>query len=135
MFYFELSDPVVYIIYRNMLMTMLILLYHVPLLERGTAHCLFIQAFRPSEVYFILIGLHCFGSRASEYGLVKFDSSGRVIQFSEKPKGADLEAMVSSHLSLHIQIYVYTNRFAEYLKLKTLIIAESGYQLSQFCHR
>ncbi|XP_051210513.1 glucose-1-phosphate adenylyltransferase large subunit 1, chloroplastic/amyloplastic isoform X1 [Lolium perenne] len=32
-------------------------------------------------------------SRASEYGLVKFDSSGRVIQFSEKPKGADLEAM------------------------------------------
>nr|ARA71546.1 ADP-glucose pyrophosphorylase large subunit [Eleusine coracana]ARA71547.1 ADP-glucose pyrophosphorylase large subunit [Eleusine coracana] len=32
-------------------------------------------------------------SRASDYGLVKFDSSGRVIQFSEKPKGADLEAM------------------------------------------
>ncbi|XBJ27982.1 hypothetical protein VPH35_005157 [Triticum aestivum] len=32
-------------------------------------------------------------SRASEYGLVKFDSSGRVVQFSEKPKGADLEAM------------------------------------------
>ncbi|PUZ64614.1 hypothetical protein GQ55_3G156400 [Panicum hallii var. hallii] len=32
-------------------------------------------------------------SRASDYGLVKFDSSGRVIQFSEKPKGADLEEM------------------------------------------
>ncbi|CAL4901651.1 unnamed protein product [Urochloa decumbens] len=32
-------------------------------------------------------------SRASDYGLVKFDSSGRVIQFSEKPKGADLEKM------------------------------------------
>ncbi|XP_062180530.1 glucose-1-phosphate adenylyltransferase large subunit 3, chloroplastic/amyloplastic [Phragmites australis] len=32
-------------------------------------------------------------NRASDYGLVKFDSSGRVIQFSEKPKGADLEAM------------------------------------------
>lgn len=32
-------------------------------------------------------------SRASDYGLVKFDSSGRVIQFLEKPMGADLEAM------------------------------------------
>ncbi|KAM3413077.1 hypothetical protein ACQJBY_004316 [Aegilops geniculata] len=32
-------------------------------------------------------------SRASEYGLVKFDSSGRVVHFSEKPKGDDLEAM------------------------------------------
>ncbi|AQK88787.1 ADP glucose pyrophosphorylase2 [Zea mays] len=32
-------------------------------------------------------------SRASDYGLVKFDSSGRVIQFSEKPKGAALEEM------------------------------------------
>uniref|UniRef100_A0A0D9WK62 glucose-1-phosphate adenylyltransferase n=1 Tax=Leersia perrieri TaxID=77586 RepID=A0A0D9WK62_9ORYZ len=37
-------------------------------------------------------------SRASDYGLVKFDSSGRVIQFSEKPKGADLEAMVRINL-------------------------------------
>ncbi|KAJ1393652.1 Trimeric LpxA-like superfamily [Sesbania bispinosa] len=32
-------------------------------------------------------------SRASDYGLVKVDSRGRIIQFSEKPKGADLKAM------------------------------------------
>ncbi|CAI0377532.1 unnamed protein product [Linum tenue] len=32
-------------------------------------------------------------SRASDYGLVKLDSRGRVIQFAEKPKGADLKAM------------------------------------------
>ncbi|KAL3515150.1 hypothetical protein ACH5RR_022052 [Cinchona calisaya] len=32
-------------------------------------------------------------SRASEFGLVKIDSRGRVIQFSEKPKGANLKAM------------------------------------------
>ncbi|KAG1346853.1 glucose-1-phosphate adenylyltransferase large subunit 1 [Cocos nucifera] len=32
-------------------------------------------------------------SRASDYGLMKIDQSGRIIQFSEKPKGADLEAM------------------------------------------
>ncbi|XP_061353810.1 glucose-1-phosphate adenylyltransferase large subunit 1-like [Gastrolobium bilobum] len=32
-------------------------------------------------------------SRASDYGLVKVDGRGRIIQFSEKPKGADLKAM------------------------------------------
>ncbi|CAL9083788.1 unnamed protein product [Musa textilis] len=32
-------------------------------------------------------------SRASEYGIVKIDKAGHIIQFSEKPKGADLEAM------------------------------------------
>lgn len=33
------------------------------------------------------------GSRASDYGLMKIDKTGRVIQFSEKPKGANLESM------------------------------------------
>ncbi|KAK7409827.1 hypothetical protein VNO78_00166 [Psophocarpus tetragonolobus] len=32
-------------------------------------------------------------SRASDYGLVKLDDRGRIIQFSEKPKGDDLKAM------------------------------------------
>ncbi|GAA0145486.1 nucleotidyltransferase [Lithospermum erythrorhizon] len=32
-------------------------------------------------------------SRASDYGLVKIDSRGKVIEFVEKPKGADLKAM------------------------------------------
>ncbi|XP_058092026.1 glucose-1-phosphate adenylyltransferase large subunit 1-like [Magnolia sinica] len=32
-------------------------------------------------------------SRASDYGLMKIDKTGRIIQFSEKPKGADLQAM------------------------------------------
>jgi glucose-1-phosphate adenylyltransferase len=32
-------------------------------------------------------------SRASDYGLVKVDSRGRIVQFSEKPKGADLKSM------------------------------------------
>lgn len=34
-------------------------------------------------------------SRASDFGLMKIDSRGQVIQFAEKPKGADLKAMVS----------------------------------------
>lgn len=32
-------------------------------------------------------------SRASDYGLMKIDNSGRIVQFAEKPKGADLQAM------------------------------------------
>lgn len=32
-------------------------------------------------------------SRASDFGLVKIDSNGRVVQFSEKPRGPDMEAM------------------------------------------
>ncbi|KAL9257418.1 Glucose-1-phosphate adenylyltransferase large subunit 1-like protein [Drosera capensis] len=32
-------------------------------------------------------------SRASDYGLMKIDSTGRVTQFSEKPEGADMKAM------------------------------------------
>lgn len=48
-------------------------------------------------------GLICFpifpfGSRASDYGLVKFDHTGRVLQFLEKPKDADLNFMVSNSL-------------------------------------
>ena len=34
-------------------------------------------------------------SRASDFGLMKIDDTGRVISFSEKPKGADLKVMVS----------------------------------------
>ncbi|KAG5030617.1 hypothetical protein JHK85_014599 [Glycine max] len=32
-------------------------------------------------------------SRASDYGLMKIDKTGRIIQFAEKPKGSDLKAM------------------------------------------
>ncbi|KFK36157.1 hypothetical protein AALP_AA4G085400 [Arabis alpina] len=32
-------------------------------------------------------------SRASDYGLLKIDQSGQIVQFSEKPKGDDLKAM------------------------------------------
>ncbi|KAL4295441.1 hypothetical protein GQ457_12G031120 [Hibiscus cannabinus] len=51
-------------------------------------------------------------SRASDFGLVKIDGTGRIIQFSEKPKGDDLKAMVlaftttSYHLLTHISIFL-----------------------------
>ena len=38
---------------------------------------------------------HMFSSRASDYGLMKINKRGRIIQFAEKPKGAGLKAMVS----------------------------------------
>ena len=34
-------------------------------------------------------------SRASDFGLMKIDEKGRVLFFSEKPKGNDLKAMVA----------------------------------------
>lgn len=34
-------------------------------------------------------------SRASDFGLMKIDDKGRVLSFSEKPKGDDLKAMVA----------------------------------------
>ena len=39
-----------------------------------------------------------FSSRASDYGLMKIDETGRIIQFAEKPKGPDLKAMVHALL-------------------------------------
>lgn len=41
-------------------------------------------------------------SRASDFGLMKIDGKGRVISFSEKPKGEDLNAMVNSPWHLYI---------------------------------
>lgn len=35
-----------------------------------------------------------YDSRASDFGLMKIDGKGRVLSFSEKPKGKDLKAMV-----------------------------------------
>lgn len=40
-------------------------------------------------------------SRAADFGLVKIDHRGKVVQFNEKPKGADLEAMVGTHETLN----------------------------------
>jgi len=41
-----------------------------------------------------LFELFLIHSRASDFGLLKIDQSGKIIQFSEKPKGDDLKAMV-----------------------------------------
>jgi ADP-glucose pyrophosphorylase len=57
-------------------------------------------------------GLICFpffpfGSRASKNGLVKIDHTGRVLQFFEKPKGADLNSMVRNSLCNPILLFSF----------------------------
>lgn len=44
-------------------------------------------------------------SRASDYGLVKLDSRGRIVHFAEKPRGAELKSMKSdtTHVGLSPQ--------------------------------
>ncbi|MED6158693.1 Clathrin assembly protein complex 2 beta large chain [Stylosanthes scabra] len=52
-----------------------------------------IQVHRESEADITLSCLPIDESRASDFGLMKTDNTGRVLSFSEKPKGEDLKAM------------------------------------------
>jgi len=49
--------------------------------------CLFVDVIMNKFLFYV--------SRASDFGLMKIDDTGRVISFSEKPKGDELKAMVS----------------------------------------
>ncbi|KAF5736836.1 ADP glucose pyrophosphorylase [Tripterygium wilfordii] len=53
----------------------------------------FVQNHRQSGADITLSSLPIDDSRASDFGLMKIDNKGRVLSFSEKPKGDDLKAM------------------------------------------
>ncbi|KAI3975758.1 hypothetical protein MKX01_023184 [Papaver californicum] len=53
----------------------------------------FVQNHRESGADITLSCLPMDDSRASDFGLMKIDNKGRVLSFSEKPKGKDLKAM------------------------------------------
>ncbi|KAK7360072.1 hypothetical protein VNO77_02045 [Canavalia gladiata] len=53
----------------------------------------FVQNHRESMADITLSCLPMDDSRASDFGLMKIDSKGRILSFSEKPKGEDLKAM------------------------------------------
>ncbi|KAG8636697.1 hypothetical protein MANES_15G025400v8 [Manihot esculenta] len=53
----------------------------------------FVQNHRQSGADITISCLPMDDSRASDFGLMKIDSKGRVLSFSEKPKGDDLRAM------------------------------------------
>ncbi|OEL25880.1 Glucose-1-phosphate adenylyltransferase large subunit 3, chloroplastic/amyloplastic [Dichanthelium oligosanthes] len=54
----------------------------------------FVQSHRQRGAGISICCLPIDGSRASDFGLMKIDDTGRVISFSEKPKGDELKAMV-----------------------------------------
>ncbi|KAK3146172.1 hypothetical protein QOZ80_3BG0262600 [Eleusine coracana subsp. coracana] len=53
----------------------------------------FVQSHRQRGAGISICCLPMDDSRASDFGLMKIDDSGRVVSFSEKPKGDDLKAM------------------------------------------
>ncbi|XP_073050237.1 glucose-1-phosphate adenylyltransferase large subunit 3, chloroplastic/amyloplastic [Primulina eburnea] len=53
----------------------------------------FVQSHRQSGADITISSLPIDNSRASDFGLMKIDNEGRVISFSEKPKGNELKAM------------------------------------------
>ncbi|XAR57226.1 Glucose-1-phosphate adenylyltransferase [Bertholletia excelsa] len=53
----------------------------------------FVQNHRQSGADITISCLPMDDSRASDFGLMKMDSKGRILSFSEKPRGADLKAM------------------------------------------
>ncbi|KAK1278451.1 hypothetical protein QJS04_geneDACA003378 [Acorus gramineus] len=53
----------------------------------------FVQNHRQSGADITIASLPMDDSRASDYGLMKIDNEGRILSFSEKPKGKDLKAM------------------------------------------
>ncbi|XXG79428.1 hypothetical protein AAC387_Pa09g0499 [Persea americana] len=53
----------------------------------------FVQNHRQSGADITISSLPMDDSRASDFGLMKIDNKGRILSFSEKPKGAELKAM------------------------------------------
>ncbi|XP_078156695.1 uncharacterized protein LOC144552588 isoform X1 [Carex rostrata] len=63
--------------------------------ERGNCGCTTwtLSSHRQSGGHITISCLPLDNSRASDFGLMKIDCTGRVISFSEKPMGDDLKAM------------------------------------------
>lgn len=53
----------------------------------------FIQAHRENDADITVAALPMDEKRATAFGLMKIDEEGRIIEFSEKPKGEKLQAM------------------------------------------
>lgn len=80
--------------------------------DHNSVFCLF---FLDELIRFFLIY-----SRASDFGLLKIDQSGKIVQFSEKPKGDDLKAMVM------ISFVCQNVHYASYTQLIFLLASLHG---------
>lgn len=63
----------------------------------------FIQAHRETDADITVAALPMDEKRATAFGLMKIDEEGRIIEFSEKPKGEQLKAM---KVLLYIYVYI-----------------------------
>ncbi|MBA0623531.1 hypothetical protein Godav_008989 [Gossypium davidsonii] len=68
-------------------------LYRADYMDFVQAHISFLQKHIDSNADITVSCLPMDDSRASDYGLMKIDGTGRIVQFAEKPKGPNLKAM------------------------------------------
>lgn len=67
----------------------------------------FVQAHRETDADITVAALPMDEKRATAFGLMKIDDEGRIIEFSEKPKGEALKAMrVNYHANDHYLLLV-----------------------------
>lgn len=68
----------------------------------------FIQAHRETDADITVAALPMDEKRATSFGLMKIDDEGRIIEFAEKPKGEQLQAMKVTLKSTDTEIsYIY----------------------------
>jgi glucose-1-phosphate adenylyltransferase len=67
----------------------------------------FIQAHRETDADITVAALPMDEKRATAFGLMKIDEEGRIIEFSEKPKGDQLKAMkVSPYIIPNVLLFM-----------------------------
>lgn len=83
--------------------------YFVHVREVAHACMIFVFTFKKLNLKLmpiaVLLNFDC--GHASDYGLMKIDNTGRIVQFDEKPKGPDLKAMVVKFISLCCKHLLY----------------------------
>jgi hypothetical protein len=70
-------------------------------------------------------------SRASDYGLMKIDGKGRINYFNEKPKGDDLQSMVSALAPLFLLrdfLFLFASGLILLLVDFLFLLPASGYE-------
>lgn len=67
----------------------------------------FVQAHRETDADITVAALPMDEKRATAFGLMKIDEEGRIIEFSEKPKGEQLKAMRVNFAHNHYLLLIF----------------------------
>lgn len=81
----------------------------------------FIQAHRETDADITVAALPMDEQRATAFGLMKIDEEGRIIEFSEKPKGEQLKAMKVFFWYIQLRI-MKELKFDSYLSFVFLLV-------------